>query len=389
MAGSKQLGSRDLSLVRESGSTARVLNLTAVYHNNQNNPDYLEKPLFRNKRLNTSIIVKHSMRVFERSAFTHPPVTATKIIIPFAISDLKVGGSSFFYNQIDYKKTMKEALGGYNDPADFDADHALLVAIDALPSFDPFLMRERLRQSGFDAARCYFEVSEGDVGRMRDFVRKEVGRLVELAFAGGSGGNELSAKLADKLMTDETATSLDPLRATLRLSGEEYREGVFAWKGFLYYKWIFDDVKGRLDDLSRQIVSSRIINATKADLEYMNSARQRIVEFLGVASAHVQKALREYDVAFGRLADGKPVAFRDFLLAAPGMFIYIGEAIGVIQHIESFWRFRYPRTPAAIEADEAYEVFQDFEATLGGTQAVQEMVLRQGADIAIRSKQAG
>lgn len=388
MAGPKQLGSRDLSLVRENGSTARVLNLTAVYHKNQSNPEYLQNPLFRNKRLNTSIIVKHSLRVFERSAFTHPPVTATKVILPFAISDLKVGGSSFFFNQIDFKKMMRESLGGYDDPLDFDADLGLLTAIDALPSFDPFLMRERLRQSGFDAARCYFEVSEADITRMREFVRKEVGRLVELAFAGGGGANELSAKLADKLMTDETATSLDPLRATLRLSGDEYREGVFAWKGFLYYKWIFDDVQSRLDSLSRQIVSSRIINATKADLEYMNSARQRIDEFLGVASAHVQKALREYDVAFGRLADGRPTAFRDFLLTAPGMFIYIGEAIGVIQHIESFWRFRYPRTPAAIEADEAYEVFQDFEATLGGTQAVQEMILRQGADIAMRAKQA-
>ncbi len=389
MAAPKQLGSRDLSLVRENGSTARVLNLTAVYHRNLENAEYLEHPLFRNKRLNTSIIVKHSLRVFERSAFAHPPVTATKIILPFAISDLKVGGSSFFYNQIDFKKTMKESLGGYNDPLDFDADMSLLAAIDGLPSFDPFLMRERLRQSGFDAARCYFEVSEGDVSRMREFVRKEVGRLVELAFAGGSGSNELSAKLADKLMTDETATSLDPLRATLRLSGDEYREGVFAWKGFLYYKWMFADVQGRLDSLSRQIMSSRILSATKADLEYMGSARQRIIEFLGVASAHVQKALREYDVAFGRLADGRPTAFRDFLLTAPGMFIYIGEAIGVIQHIESFWRFRYPRTPAAIEADEAYEVFQDFEATLGGTQAVQDMILRRGVDLAQRSKHAG
>ena len=389
MAGSKQSGSRDLSQVRESGSTARVLNLTAVFHKNKDNPEYIEKPLFRSRRLNTSIIVKHSLRAFERPLFTHAPVTATKIIIPFAISDLKVGGSSFFYNQIDFKKTMREALGGYNDLADFEADLSLLIAVDALPSFDPFLMRERLRQSGFDPARCYFEVSEGDVLKMREFVRKEVGRLVELAFAGGGGANELSAKLADKLMTDETAASLDPLRATLKLSGEEYREGVFAWKGFLYYKWIFDDVRGRLSELSRQIVSSRILNAAKPDLEYMNAARQRIVEFLGVASAHVQKALLEYDVAFGRLADGKPVAFRDFLLSAPGMFIYIGEAIGVIQHIESFWRYRYPRTPASIEADEAYELFQDFEATLGGTQAVQEMVARQGADIAARAKQAG
>ena len=375
---SRQNGNRDLSLVRESGSTSRVLNLAAVHELHHNEEDYRKKPFFKNKRLNTAIIVKHAVRTYERSIFQIPPVTATKVILPFTLSDLRVGGSSFFVNQNDFKRCLREAAGSYDDPLEFEADLSLLTAIDTLPSFDPFLMRERLRQSGFDAARCYFDVSEADVQRMREFVRKEIGRLVDLAFQnGGAASNELSSRLAEKLMTDETAQSLDPLRATLRLSGEEYREGVFAWKGFLYYKWQFTGFNTRLQDLAKQIVSSKIVNGSKDDMVFMNTSRQRIVEYLGISAARVDAALREYDVAFGRLSDGKPQAFRDFLLRAPGMFIFIGEAIGVIQHVESFWRYRYPRTPASIEADEAYEVFQDFEASLGGTEAVREALARR------------
>lgn len=379
MAIQKQAGSRDLSLVRESGSTSRVLNLAAVFQMHGDKPEYRERPFFRNKRMNTAIILKHSVRTYERSMFQNPPVTATKVIMPFTLSDLRVGGASFFVHQLDFKKCMKEAAGTYADQGDFETDLSLLLAIDSLPSFDPFLMRERLRQSGFEAARCYFEVSEADIGRMREYVRKEVGRLVELAFEnGGAASHELSSKLADKLMTDETAQSLDPLRATLRLSGEEYREGVFAWKGFLYYKWLFAGFSDKLPGLAKQIVGSKIKNGPKDEMAYMNSARQRIVEYLSIASNRVEAALREYDVAFGRLADGKPQAFRDFLLRAPGMFIFIGEAIGVIQHVESFWRYQYPHTPASIDAKEAYVVFQDFEASLGGTEAVREAVLRRG-----------
>jgi hypothetical protein len=49
--------------------------------------------------------------------------------------------------------------------------------------------------------------------RMRAFVGKEIGQLVNLAFAtGGRDAGDLSQRLADKLMTDETAQALDPLR---------------------------------------------------------------------------------------------------------------------------------------------------------------------------------
>ena len=360
---------RDLSLIRESGSTARVVNLALIHDRFGETEEYAANPLFKNKRLNRSVLLKHSPRPNEKSNFARPKQCATKIVVPFASSDLRLGGASMFVDQIGFERTLRESLG-YQDGADYQRDVDLLRLLDSLPSFDPFLMRERLRQSGFEPARCYFEVSEADVLRMRQFVGQEIAQLVGLAFAnGGTGARELSAKLADKLMTDETAKSLDPLRETLRLSGDEYREGVFAWKGFLYYKWLLADLGPQMAQLKPALLSTRVIRPSPDDKKLIVETRARIVAYLDAASEKVNEALGEYATAFNALSEGKPTAFRDFLIRAPTLFIPIGEAIGVMRHIDSFWRFRFPgRGVPMLEADEALELFQDFDLTLEGVE---------------------
>src|SRR5262249_42788749 len=116
-------------------------------------------------------------------------------------------------------------------------------------------------------------------------------------------------------------------------------------------------------------------NAPREDMAAINAGRQRIVKVMGTTMKRVQTALGEYDTAFRFLQEGKPTAFRDFLLSAPAMFLSIGEAVGVIKHIDSFWRFRFPagRTPM-MEGNEALDIFQDFEVTLSGVAASEDQV---------------
>jgi len=122
-----------------------------------------------------------------------------------------------------------------------------------------------------------------------------------------------------------------------------------------------------MPELARSILGARVVNSPREDLAAINAARQRIVKVMGLTMKRVQTALSEYDVAFKALSEGKPTAFRDFLLNAPSMFLSIGEAVGIIKHIDSFWRFRFPagRVPL-MEGNEAFDIFQDFELTLSG-----------------------
>ncbi len=369
---SRSVERRDLSLVRESASTTRVLDLAFIRERHGDSEEYQQKPLFRNQQLNTSLVMKHALRAHERRLFSGNKVTATKIVFPFSNSDLRLGGSSIFVGEPDFERTLRGRLS-FASANEAEVDIETLRIIDELPSFDPFLMRERMRQAGMEPARCYFEVTDADAARMRTFVSSQIAALVALAFAGNSAApQELSARLAEKLMTDETAQSLEPLRATLRLSGDEYREGVFAWKGFLYYKWVVGELSPRLAELARSIIAARVVNAPREDMAALNVSRQKIVRVLGKTMGRISQALADYDAAFDSLSKGKPTAFRDFLLSAPSMFLVIGEAVGIIKHIDSFWRFRFPagRIPL-MEGDEAFEIFQDFELTLSGIEAAQ------------------
>ncbi|MEI6439119.1 MAG: hypothetical protein WCO83_02830, partial [Alphaproteobacteria bacterium] len=73
-----------------------------------------------------------------------------------------------------------------------------------------------------------------------------------------------------------------------------------------------------------------------------------------------------YDTAFDDLTtNGRPMAFRDFLLKAPEMFMMLGERMGVISHISSFWRYRFPNERSLnAPTGEVVDILQDFEANL-------------------------
>ena len=61
-----------------------------------------------------------------------------------------------------------------------------------------------------------------------------------------------------------------------------------------------------------------------------------------------------------------PKTFRDFLLSAPYMFLELGEKLGAISHIVSFWRYRFPPgSPHQIDAEELTAIFQDFSGGFG------------------------
>jgi hypothetical protein len=366
-------GRRDLSLVRASGSTARVLNLALIHERFGETEDYQKRPLFKCRQLNRTLILKHALRQHERDLFDRPMTVATKLILPYASGELVLGGVSVLIGERRFEKMVREAVGKDQDEAGFLADIELLRLLASLPSFDPFLMRERLRSAGVEPARCFFDIAEADLARMRAFVSREITQLIDLAFAtGGRGAGDLSAKLADKLMTDETAKSLDPLRATLRLSGEEYIEGVFAWKGFLYYKWLMAELKPQLTDFRPHFAGSKVLRATSEERAELAEARKRVLALMKMACDRVDETLLEYGAAFASLADGQASAFRAFLLKAPSLFIPIGEAVGVVRHVHSFWRFRFPdMMPPVLEADEAMELFHEFEMTLNGIEFVQ------------------
>ncbi len=355
---------RNLGALQRTASTSRVLNLIAVAAIHREDPAHRDLPFFHTAMLNECLVLKHRIRADERFVFDDMRQTATKIIIPFERTDLKMGGRSFFVGQRGWLDMLDEIAG---DSTNQGRDISLLHALDELPSLDPFLLREHLNRRGFPIAACYFAISEADMTRMQEFVSLEINNLIRLAYESSNQGLSYSAKLVQVLLSTQIDERLEPLRVVLRLEGEAYREGVFSWKGFLYYKWVLSDLWPKLVTVLKELPTLRASGHRDPELlAYIDGARTRLIEAVERQRREVAAALKIYDEAFLDLTkNGRPMAFRDFLIKAPTMFVMLGERIGVISHIVSFWRYRFPDARLlTAPIDEVVDILQDFEANL-------------------------
>ena len=343
-------------------STSRVLNLFRIAADNSGSAEYAAKPLFVSPVINKAFLLKHRLRADESYLFNAPRSVATKVIIPFDASDLRAGGRSLFVEQRGYEDMLRQA-GNYSSVS-LERDLMVLRLLNTIPSLDPFLLREHLRNNKIDVAPCYFAISEGDQERMYRFVSGEMSKLIVLA----GGGDSASNRLVSAMLSNTVDEKLEPLRLTLGLTGDDFREGVFSWRGFLYYKWsmgaFWPDVMGVL----REINKIQPIGAlTPEQKVFLTSARRNIIEMVRDSGNHVTRALAVYDSSFADLVTHQaPKTFRDFLLSAPYMFLELGEKLGAISHIVSFWRYRFPKGAVSnIDAEELSAIFQDFSGSFG------------------------
>jgi predicted DNA-binding protein YlxM (UPF0122 family) len=367
---SRSSGVRSLAELAKTASTSRVLNLNAVDYASLRASDKLHAPFFQDLRLNQSIITKHRPRPDETEYFDTAVAVATKIIFPIDGADLRLGGRSVFVNQIGYLNAMQEFLG--KDAIALDQDLQILELLDALPSLDPFLVKEELKRNSFFPSDDYFAITPYDALRLEKFAYGEIRALVTLAVSGGQAyGTTASTELVKKMSNAILATNADhrlaPLQATLGLEGEQFQRGIFSWKGFLYYKWQLTEKQAEMTRVTRQMLLMKIRSRIDA------ATQKRITEVKAVIRDRVHDSLKRvrqimslYDEGLAGLTkNGNAGEFRNFLLEAPNLFIELGHAMGVISHIVSYWQHQFkPTQTEIVNVDEFLELLKEFELGL-------------------------
>ncbi|GGZ26949.1 hypothetical protein GCM10011273_10690 [Asticcacaulis endophyticus] len=355
---------RNLASLGETASTSRVLNLSQIYLSSAKDKDYLMKPFFKDSQMNKAILVKHTLRSNERMLFSRHRRTATKVILPFDPNDLKLGGRSVFVNQIGFDSFARS----YFNTDDFNQNYdvQVLKLLDVLPSLDPFLVREHLSRSGYKPAPCYLKISPVDVQQMIGFANAEIERLVITAF--GEALQYRSVKLAGKILSNELDKELWPLRATLRMTDEEFSDGIFSWRGFLYFKWRHIELQEEMRKVLDGLANYQPYNTSEDSLkEYLKEARPRLARSIVEAIKRVGRTLAVYDQAYAALVEQKnPGPFRHFLMDGPSLFYELGENIGILGHIGSFWKYRMVQSGPhmRMSAPEYVDVLMDFEDSL-------------------------
>jgi len=363
VAGSNERIYRSLRGLEKTASTSRVLNLAALAVRNAGNPEHSAAPLFKSPVLNGSVVLKHRLRSDEAELFDGLQRTATKIIVPFDKAELALGGRTVFVGEKGWMPILQELRGGAEE---IMRDVEILEAINELPSLDPFLLREHMKRRGFEVSPSHFDISPGDVDKMQRFVGGEIARLIELAY-GGAGSGGATSRLVEALLSSRTDERLEPLRLTLQLEGDSYREGIFSWKGFLYYKWVLNSLWPKLKEVLIEVMKLRVVGPRDRELmALIDEMKMRLRTAMEAQVKAVMGYLKTYDKVFAQLTDGNAIAFRDFLLASPEMFMALGEGAGVLSHVATFWRYRFPEgKPLMAPMGEILELLQDFEAGLG------------------------
>ncbi|MBL6854453.1 MAG: hypothetical protein ISS15_09890 [Alphaproteobacteria bacterium] len=351
-------------------STSRVLNLAMIAAANASNEEHRASPLFVSPAINSCILLKHRVRTDDAYVLGDNRSVATKIIIPFDLADLKAGGRSFFVGQKGFRDILQE-VGQYRETG-MDHDLEVLRLIDRVPSLDPFLLRERLRAHQIQCADSYFEINPADQQRMHAYVSAEVHKLIQLATGSGAEQNDYTARLVSALLSTEVDEKLEPLRETLAMEPDDFREGVFSWRGFLYYKWSLDELWPRIVKVLREVKQVEPIGAVGGEARsFLAQSRVAVIQRVRDCGLAVRKILKVYDSAFEALvSNNTPTTFRDFLLSAPHLFVDLGEKMGAISHIVSFWRYRFPeKSRLAMDCEELASIFQDFTASFSSVVA--------------------
>jgi len=123
----------------------------------------------------------------------------------------------------------------------------------------------------------------------------------------------------------------------------------------------------KLKEVLIEVMKLRVIGPRDRDLMVLiDEMKLRLRGAMESQVKAVMGYLKTYDAVFLQLTEGNAAAFRDFLLASPEMFMALGEGAGVLSHVATFWRYRFPQgKPLMAPMGEILELLQDFEAGLG------------------------
>jgi hypothetical protein len=357
---------RSLTALRNA-SSGRVLNLCSLHAGKDGDEDFRARPFFLSPIFNTSILLKHRLRFDEVELFRDSRTVATKVIVPFDRHNLRLGGQSFFIGQDGFEELVRE-VGNYKTPLDCDRDLALMDLIDQTPSLDPFMLRQKLATHGIAPHADYFAISAADRQQIHSHAVRELKRLIQLAAGAAPDSATSTGRMVSALLSNEVDEKLAPLRLTLGMTPDEFAEGVFSWRGFIYYKWCIQEAWQILAETLREMRAIQPVGTPTPDEKaFLQESKREVTKTIRTIVKDITKVLAIYDGAYGALVDERrPEMFRQFLEHAPTAFIELGEKLGAIQHITTFWRYRFPRgVRRTIGVVELGEVFEDFLHGLG------------------------
>ena len=160
-------------------------------------------------------------------------------------------------------------------------------------------------------------------------------------------------------MSGRVDDGLEHLRMAINLPEEDFADGIFAWRGFLYYKWTHGNISKRMVPVMNSILNLKPFGlVSESKKKYLKNSKIGLRKNIIDTIIEIRNTLSIYDESYKSLVIGNnPIIFRDFLISAPSLFIKLGHQLGMMNYICNFWNFRFdprhaPRqtTPRAMKS---------------------------------------
>jgi hypothetical protein len=334
-------GVQSLRSIIARSSSARVLDLHSLSRLVSDDPDYVNRPMFTHPVLNRTLVVKHHPRHGEFEFGADRGAIVTKVIFPFDPDDLDLGGQFILIDDPDLVDQLERFLD-YRE-ADIERDVAVLKLLDQLPTLDPFLLFEALTANRIEVAPCYFRLSATDRAEMLDFVARQVETLISLCFGGIAVSDAQAKRLSELILSEGDSPELAPLRMAMRMEGPQFAQAMFCWKAVLYYRWRSRSLGPEMK-LTRRSMAS--IDAGRFDIDtgaFVRNAVMQLENLTTDCERRIAEMFRIYDEVFDALTAQKtPEPFRRFLVDGPKMFSRLGERMGRLEQLVSYWQHQFP-----------------------------------------------
>lgn len=270
---------------------------------------------------------------------------STMVYIPFDLDDIPGGGNAFDLGTKQAPAMLRESVG-YDPEAGADKrDARVLSMLEALPSLDPFLLKDKLEGAGVDVDSTYFDITEEEFSAIKAYILRKFEPITEKVVGGKTEkSRQLSEQFIMKLWEGRDLDYLAPITQVFNIDPVRATDIYYAWKGLTYYEFNYKkDLKIFMrfaDWLQTSSTPSHYVKP--AELAEFRELTQKVLTKFATHLEESSRILRTYNRAYEELfvhgGDSKP--FVGILQNSSDLFWRVSVANSAMNHAISVWRLK-------------------------------------------------
>lgn len=301
--------------------------------------------MFKHMRLNRAIYLKDTLAVGNQSDRKSPgSIIATKLLWPYDDQDVYAGGETIFLRDPLFESAIQRKLGIQNlrNSPEWASDKHVFQILEQLPSFDPFLLKDRFQIEGIPLEPEYFNIAEAEWIAVRRYLREKIAPMINLAFK--EMNIDSAAKVdqfIDKIWVGSDVNDLAPLIKAFRLPVENTQEILNGWKGVAYFEKQYQGSKGSFVLFAEWITKdARPMDFPPVDIrEELNQYREAVRVLYAETWKECISIFTEYNKSYEALlgAQHEPAGFIKFINQSSDHFWTLGSNLTKLYNAIDIW----------------------------------------------------